>query len=209
MFRSKSSGNLKRKSDEPDNLSKKLCINEQMEAGIRMDSLPKHMVHLDDGLFTLVNSFLKETRVHIRVYTTDDDGILHPTKEGVSLKPEVWSSLLTTLRNFRPREDTDAVSVIKENVRIFNNTVVSEKCASIQRLFQRKDSCYKLAPERVLLKGDQITRLCTSYSHIFEHVKTSLLTYTLGERISNEIKKYSDSGRWEGWDVDTPKYSMN
>ncbi|GBM42291.1 hypothetical protein AVEN_235005-1 [Araneus ventricosus] len=72
-----------------------------------MDSLPKHMVHLGDGLFTLVKSFLKETRVHIRVYTTDD--ILLPTKEGVSMKPEVWSSLVTTLRNFPAREDPYAV----------------------------------------------------------------------------------------------------
>ncbi|GBM75542.1 hypothetical protein AVEN_180653-1 [Araneus ventricosus] len=147
----------------------------------------------------------KETRVHIRFYTTEDDGILYPTKEGVSLKPEVWSSLLTILRNLPAREDPDAVSVIKKNVCIFNNTVDSEKCVTIQRLFQRKDNGYKLVPERVLLKGDQITRLRTSYSHIFKHVKTSLLTYTLGERISNEIKKYPDSGRWDGWDVDTPQ----
>ncbi|GBN93475.1 hypothetical protein AVEN_83816-1 [Araneus ventricosus] len=148
-----------------------------------MDSLPKHMVHLRDGLFTLVNSFLKETRVHILIYTTDDDG--------VSLKREVWRSLLITLRNFPSREDSDAVYVIKKNVCIFNNTVYSEKGVTIQRLFQRKESGYKLVTEKVLLKGDQITRLCTSYSHIFEHVKTSLLTYTLGERIRNEIKKIS------------------
>ncbi|GBM31275.1 hypothetical protein AVEN_91277-1 [Araneus ventricosus] len=115
MFRFKPSGNLKRNSDVPDNLSKNLFINEQMEVGIRMDSLPKHMVHLGDDLFTLVNSFLKETGMHIRVYTTDDGGILHPTKEGVSLKSEVWSSLLTTLRNLPAREDPDAVSVIKKN----------------------------------------------------------------------------------------------
>ncbi|GBO44489.1 hypothetical protein AVEN_226886-1 [Araneus ventricosus] len=94
MFLSKASGNVKRKSDQSDNSSKKLCVNDRMEVEIRMDSLPKHMIHFGDGLFTLVNSFLKETRGHIRVYSTDDKGILHPTKEGVSLKPEVLFYLL-------------------------------------------------------------------------------------------------------------------
>ncbi|GBM11137.1 hypothetical protein AVEN_243010-1 [Araneus ventricosus] len=58
------------------------------------------MVHLGDGFFPAVNTFQKETRVHIRVYSTDDNGFLHPTKEGVSLKPEVWSSVLSSLRTF-------------------------------------------------------------------------------------------------------------
>ncbi|GBM33792.1 hypothetical protein AVEN_156191-1 [Araneus ventricosus] len=134
-----------------------------------MDSLPKHMIHLGDGIFTLVNSFIKETRVHIRVYSTDD----------------------------KAREDPDAVSVIKKNVCLLSHTVDSEKCVSIQRLFQRKDSGFQLVPERILLKGEQITRLYTSYTRIFDYVKTCLLTYTLAERVRNEIKKYPDDGRWD------------
>lgn len=196
---------MKRKSDESDNSSKKLCNSDQMVTGIRMDSLPKHMVHLGDGLFTLVNSFFKETRVHIRVYSVDDSGILHPTKEGISLKPNLWSCLLTNLRTFPAREDPDAVSVIKKSVCIFNHTESSEKCVSIQRLFQRKNSSFQLVPERILLKGEQITRLYSSYTQILEQVKKSLLTYSLGERVRAEIKKYPDDGRWEGWDVDTPQ----
>ncbi|GBN68647.1 hypothetical protein AVEN_251377-1 [Araneus ventricosus] len=87
----------------------------------------------------------------------------------------------------------------------YSYTVDSEKCVSIQRLFQRKDSGFQLVPERILLKGEQITRLYTSYTRIFDHVKTCLLIYTLAERVRNEIKKYPDDGRWEGWDVDTPQ----
>ncbi|GBO35043.1 hypothetical protein AVEN_102932-1 [Araneus ventricosus] len=129
-----------------------------------MDSLPKHMIHLGDGLFTLVNSFLKETRVHIRVYSTED----------------------------KAREDPDAVSVIKKNVCIFNYTVDSEMCVSIQRLFQRKDSGFQLVPERILLKGEQITHLYTSYTRIFDQ-KAKKPPFKVGDMV--RISKWK--GRFE------------
>ncbi|GBL98581.1 hypothetical protein AVEN_19652-1 [Araneus ventricosus] len=70
MFLSKSSGNLNRKSDQPRNFSKELCIDDRMLNEIRRDSLPKHMVHLGDGIFTLVFTLmlLKEVRkVHLQL----------------------------------------------------------------------------------------------------------------------------------------------
>ncbi|GBL91272.1 hypothetical protein AVEN_148550-1 [Araneus ventricosus] len=117
------------------------------------------MVHLGDGLFATVNTFQKETRVHIRVYSTDDNGFLHPTKEGVSLKPEVWSSVLSSLRTFPALTEPDAVTVVKKDVCIFNQTGNSQIRVSLQRLFQRKDSSFHLVPKRVILRGVQIERL--------------------------------------------------
>ncbi|KAF8794808.1 hypothetical protein HNY73_002738 [Argiope bruennichi] len=122
-----------------------MCFNDRVDEEITTDTLPKYMVHLDDDLFILVNTFQKETRVYIRVYSTDGNGVLHPTKEGMSLKPEVWNSL---------------VSLVKKDVCVFNLTVSSEKCVSLQRFSQKKNGSFQLVPERVLLKGVQINRLC-------------------------------------------------
>ncbi|GBO20280.1 hypothetical protein AVEN_148458-1 [Araneus ventricosus] len=89
MSFSKVSGSSKRKCEKHGQAAKKLCSNEGTEQETSLSSLPKNMVHLGDGLFVAVNTFQKQTRVHIRVYKTDDNGFLHPTKVGVSLKPEV------------------------------------------------------------------------------------------------------------------------
>ncbi|GBM60545.1 hypothetical protein AVEN_37856-1 [Araneus ventricosus] len=106
MSLAKVSGNSKRKSEKHGQAAKKLCSNERTEHEISLSSLPKNMVHLGDGLFVAVNTFQKETRVHIRVYSTDDNGFLHPTKEGVSLKCGVLScrhfELFLPLRNPMP-----------------------------------------------------------------------------------------------------------
>ncbi|GFV61588.1 PC4 domain-containing protein [Trichonephila clavipes] len=82
-------------------------------------------------------------RVHIRVYATDDRGILHPTKNGVSLKPEVWSALHSKLCCFRPREDFESAFIIKKDVCVFNHSDKDIVSVSIQRLFQRKDSSFQ------------------------------------------------------------------
>ncbi|KAF8795185.1 hypothetical protein HNY73_003064 [Argiope bruennichi] len=93
-------GSSKRKNKQNEHVVKKMLNNARTKQEISLSMLPKNMVHLGDGLFVMVNTFHKETRVPIRVYVTDDNGFLRPTKEGVSLKPEVWSSVLSTLRTF-------------------------------------------------------------------------------------------------------------
>ncbi|KAF8789253.1 hypothetical protein HNY73_007202 [Argiope bruennichi] len=96
--------------------------------------------HSNDHSPAAIWAHLKpETRVHIRVYVTDDNGFLHPTKEGVSLKPEVWSSVLSTLRTFPALLDPDAVAVVKKDVCIFNHSANSQMYTQNQNILQRKD----------------------------------------------------------------------
>ncbi|KAF8787925.1 hypothetical protein HNY73_009473 [Argiope bruennichi] len=162
MFLSKAVESSKRMcQQQQDKRSKKLCLDQRIEGEITMDNLPRHMIHLGDGLFVVVNSFQMETRVHIRVYVTDDNGFLHPTKEGVSLKPE--------------------------------------------RLFHRKDNSFHLVPERVIIRGAQFEHLLDSQNQIFNCVKTSLIEYTLKERVIFEIRKYPYDEELDDWDADTPQ----
>ncbi|GFX27458.1 PC4 domain-containing protein [Trichonephila clavipes] len=87
----------KRKCVPLNNSAKKVCFNEKVDTRstpsnskeFTMANFPAHMFHIGELIFISVNTFQKQTRVHIRVYATDDRGILHPTKNGVSLKPEV------------------------------------------------------------------------------------------------------------------------
>ncbi|GFY54259.1 PC4 domain-containing protein [Trichonephila inaurata madagascariensis] len=148
---------------------------------------PAHMFHIGELIFISVNTFQKQTRVHIRVYATDDRGILHPTKNGVSLKPEVWSALHSKLCCFRPREDFESASIIKKDVCVFNHSDKDNVSVSIQRLFQRKDSSFQFVPERVLLNGENLDQLRDSYELVLKCVKNKLLTYTLSEYIKAEV----------------------
>ncbi|KAF8791613.1 hypothetical protein HNY73_006454 [Argiope bruennichi] len=195
----------KRKNEQREQVVKKRCNNDRTEQEISLSKLPKNMVHLDDGLSVVVNSFLKETRVHIRVYVTDDNGFLRPTKEGVSLKPEEWSSVLFTLRTFSALLDPDAVAVVKKDVCIFNHSANSQMCISLQRLFQRNDNSFHLVPERVIIRGVQIEHLLDSQNRIFNCVKSSLIEYTLRERVIFEIQKYPYDEKLDDWDADTPQ----
>ncbi|GFW90795.1 PC4 domain-containing protein [Trichonephila clavipes] len=74
-----------------------ICSTPSNSKEFTMANFPAHMFHIGELIFISVNTFQEQTRVHIRVYATDDRGILHPTKNGVSLKPEVWSALHSKL----------------------------------------------------------------------------------------------------------------
>ncbi|PRD25966.1 UNVERIFIED_CONTAM: hypothetical protein NCL1_39394 [Trichonephila clavipes] len=82
-----------------------ICFTSSNSKEFTMANFPAHMFHIGELILISVNTFQKQTRVHIRVYATDDRGILQPTKNRVSLKPEVWSALHSKLCGFRPRED--------------------------------------------------------------------------------------------------------
>ncbi|KAF8791345.1 hypothetical protein HNY73_006229 [Argiope bruennichi] len=167
MFLSKAGESSKRKCEQYDRKPKKLCFDQRIEGEITMDTLPKHTVHLGDGLFTLVNAFHKKTRVHIRVYSADGNGILHPTKEGISLKPEIWSSILCTLSSFPAREDRDAVSVVKKEVCILNHTVYILKAFNnnviedtfYEREMQKVKDSGHYPVEKVIKKRSKIEKL--------------------------------------------------
>jgi hypothetical protein len=66
-----------------------------------MDSLPSTMFHLGEDNFVSIVYFLGQTRIHIRRYVTDEDGFLHPTKDGVSLSTKVWHSFQQKIASFQ------------------------------------------------------------------------------------------------------------
>ncbi|GFX69349.1 PC4 domain-containing protein [Trichonephila clavipes] len=140
--------NRKRKCVPLNNSVNKACFNEKADIcstpsyskEFTMANFPAHMFHIGELIFISVNTFQKQTRVHIRVYETDDMGILHPTKKEVSLKYEVWSALHSKLCCFRHRDDFESAFNIKKDVCAFKHSDKDIVSASIQRLFPRKNS---------------------------------------------------------------------
>ncbi|GFS92166.1 PC4 domain-containing protein [Nephila pilipes] len=125
------------------------------------------MIHLGGLIFISVNTFQKQTRVHIRLYVKDDRGILHPTKDGVSMKPEVRSAFHSQLSGFRPYEKFESAFIVKKDICLFNLSDKDNECMSIQRLFQRKDSSFQFVPERVRLNGENLGKLRDSFELVF------------------------------------------
>ncbi|GFX50862.1 PC4 domain-containing protein [Trichonephila clavipes] len=74
----------KRKCVPLNNSAKKVCFNEKVDTRstpsnskeFTMANFPAHMFHIGELIFISVNTFQKQTRVHIRVYATDDRGLL-------------------------------------------------------------------------------------------------------------------------------------
>ncbi|GFU47179.1 PC4 domain-containing protein [Nephila pilipes] len=204
--------NKKRKCESLNNTAKKLCFNEKLDTCIipsnanelTMEKLPKHMIHLGGLVFISVNCFQKQTRVHIRLYAKDDTGVLHPTKDGVSLKPEVWSAFHSQLCSFRCRENFESAIIVKRDICLFNLSDKESECVSIQRLFQRKDLSFQFVPERVLLNGENLGKLRDSYELVFECVKNKLLTYTLCEYIAPEVDRLPENELSLNYDADNP-----
>ncbi|GBM26027.1 hypothetical protein AVEN_18777-1 [Araneus ventricosus] len=204
MSFSKVGGISKRKSEQQDKMPKKLCSNERKGSEITLNFFSQNMVHLGGDVYTYVNTFKGQTRVHIRVFSKDENGSLHPTKNGVSLKLLVWSDLLRKMCHFEPSKDPDAVLTVMKDVCLFNHTVNYRCCVSLQRLFQRKDLSFQLLPESVVLRDDQFNKLRDSHELVLESIKHKLLTYTLKEFVLSEMDKHPDDGRWNLYDGETP-----
>ncbi|GIY06029.1 hypothetical protein CDAR_24601 [Caerostris darwini] len=147
------------------------------------------MFVLGDGVFIMVNTFLKQTRVHIRVRAIDENGELQPTKAGVSLKPDVYYAFHNKLWAFMGCEDPDASIVVKKDVCIFSQ---NENCISIQRLFERNDMTFSFLPEKVVLNKVQYITLLEYFNEVSDYVKKKLLTYTFTEYVKYELKKRPD-----------------
>ncbi|GFQ92663.1 PC4 domain-containing protein [Trichonephila clavata] len=211
MFSCYGESSRKRKCVPLNNNVKKVCFNEKVDIcatpsnskEFTMANFPDHMFHTGEMIFISVNTFQKHTRVHIRVYAADDRGILHPTKSGVSLKPEVWSALHSKLSCFRPREDFESAFIIKKDVCVFNHSDKDNVSVSIQRIFQRKDSSFQFVPERVLLNGDNLDQLHDSYEPVLKCVKNKLLTYTLSEYVMAEVDRLPEIDSFY-YDVGSP-----
>ncbi|GFT77273.1 PC4 domain-containing protein [Nephila pilipes] len=172
--------NYKRKYKPLNDTAKKMCFNTNE---LTMDNLPKHMIHLGALIFISVNTFQKQTLIHIQLYAKDDRGILHPTKDGVSMKPEVWSAFHGQLNSFRPYEKFENAFIVKKDICLFNLSDKGNELVSIQRLFQRNDSSFQFVLERVLLNSENLDKLHDSFELEFECVKNKLLTYTLCEYV--------------------------
>ncbi|GBN23747.1 hypothetical protein AVEN_224659-1 [Araneus ventricosus] len=161
----------KRKGALPETSIKKTRFNDKLDlssslSSLTLDSLPDHVIHFGGDVFTYVNTFKGQNSVHIRVYTKNDCGVLHPTKYGVSLKPSEWSDLLSKLCHLQHTKDPDAVLTIKKEACAFNHTANYNVCVRAQRLFQQKDLSFQLSPERVVLKDEQCSKLRFSRTFI-------------------------------------------
>lgn len=181
------------------------AANEKM--GVESSPQSDDMMHLGDNVFAFVNTFQKNTRVLIRRYKSDGNGILHPTRDGVSLEPDEWSSLISSLRENLSRklvEEPDFVFVVKKGVCVFNETVNGNICISVQKLFKSELEVYQLMSERVVLYESQIDKLCYVASCISRTVKEKLITYTLKKHILSEMeKKYPSVGGLSNFNKNT------
>ena len=147
--------------------------------------------HLGGENFVSVNHFLGQTRVHIRRYVRDDDGELHPTKDGVSLTPIVWHFLCAELRFICNDKSPEKMFVIKKDLCISKQLKDGANVYVFQRLFQRKNLSMQFIPEFVVLQGAELGKLYDSVSVITDCVKDSLVTYSLEYCIAQELKNPS------------------
>ncbi|GFT26612.1 PC4 domain-containing protein [Nephila pilipes] len=154
---------------------------------LTVDNFPKHMIHLRGLMLISVNTFQKQTPIHIRLYAKNGSCILHPTKSEVSMKLEVCSAFHSQLCCFRPNENFKSAFIVTKDVCLLNLSDIDSKCLSIRRLFQRKDSSFQFVLERVLLHGENLSKLLDSYELVFECGKQKLLTYTLCEYVLLEL----------------------
>ncbi|GFT42844.1 PC4 domain-containing protein [Nephila pilipes] len=111
MFCHNADFNYKRKCKPLNNIAKKMCLKANE---LTVDYLPKHIIHLGGLIFISVNTFQKQTRLRIQLYVKDDRGILHPKKDGVSMKTEVWSAFHGQLSSFRPYEKFESAFIVKK-----------------------------------------------------------------------------------------------
>ncbi|GFS30212.1 PC4 domain-containing protein [Nephila pilipes] len=190
MFCHNADFNYKRKCKPLNNIVKKMCFNANE---LTMDNLPKPMIHLGGLIFISVNTFQTQICVHIRLYVKDNRGILNPTKDGVSMKPDVWSAFHGQLSSFRPYGKFESAFIVKKDICLFNFSDKDNECVSIQRLFQRKDSSFQFVPERVLLNGENLGKLRDSFELVFECVKNKLLTHTLCEYVVPEVDRLPEN----------------
>ena len=111
--------------------SKRVKVDDDCgETFYTLDSLPSGMFHLSGDKFVSIVFFISHTRVHIRRYSKDGEGFLHPTKDSVSLSPSVWHSFQKKCYNFSGEFLIDKDLCVSREIREGENLYV------FQRLFQ-------------------------------------------------------------------------
>ncbi|GBN13807.1 hypothetical protein AVEN_253878-1 [Araneus ventricosus] len=159
---------LERNSEQEDKMPKKLYSN-----GFRNYSeflVEKYSTSWRD-VYTYLNTFKGQTRVHIRVFFQRRKWLLRSSQKWSLPELTDWSDLLCKMCHFEPCKDTHAVLTVRKDVCLFDHTVNYRFCVSLQRLFQRKDLYSQIFTELVVLSDDQFNKLWDSHELLLESVK--------------------------------------
>ena len=161
--------------------SKRIKVDDSGQAFYTKDSLPSSMFHLGGDNYVSIVFFMSHTRVHIRKFSTDDEGFLHPTKDGVSLSPSVWLSFQKKCYNFPGQ-----ILFVDKDLCVSRETQDEGNFYVFQKLFQRKNFSFQFLPENVILSGVHMANLQYLFSDINVKVKECLLQNTLAHFVSYE-----------------------
>lgn len=125
--------------------------------------------------------------MHIRRYKTDDRGFLYPTKDGVSLSPRIWKAF--NQQSFVGKEN---VLVVEKDLMISKHYVEGGQLISLQRMFKRKNLCFQIVPEHVVMNVDQLRQLDLNTNVINYIIKENLLCYSMDYFVQQHLKKVPD-----------------
>lgn len=166
------------------------AVSEREEKDARAKSAVMHQCEefcLGDDFYVVVNSFKGFTRVHIRKYVPDNDGCLRPTKDGISVSPIVWNSLIKEFFKFRGSECLDNSIVVNRDLCVSAQSVNGEQVFVLQRLFQRKNLRFEFTPKHIVLNRSQFTKLVFDATAITNKVCETLIKGTLCGFIYDEM----------------------
>lgn len=157
-----------------------------------LDTLPTWMMHLGDYNMVEVNCFSGYPRVDIRKYVPDEKEGLHPTKEGVSVSPDVWDSLLEELNSILNKDSKDMV-IVKKDLCLSRQLVDGETLVSLQRLFQRRNHSLEFIPKWIVLKPKHVNKLDKCSEDISQIVKEAFIRLTMDSFVKKELENFSQS----------------
>lgn len=172
---------LRLQNENKNRIAKRIKVDDAGETFYTRESLPSNMFHLGDDNYVSIVFFLTHTRVHIRRFLTDEEGFIHPSKNGVSLSPSVWHSFQRKSYNF-----AEQVIIIDKDLCVTREIKDEGNLYLFQRMFQRKNLSFQFLPENVILAGSHMANLQDLFSTISAKVKECLIQQTLGYFVSFE-----------------------
>lgn len=172
---------LRLQNEYENRVAKRIKVDDSGETLFTRESLPSNIFHLGGDNYVSIVFFLSHTRVHIRRYSTDEEGFLHPSKNGVSLSPSVWHSFVRKSYNF-----AEQVIIIDKDLCITREIKDEGNLYIFQRMFQRRNLSYQFLPENVILTGSHMAKLQDLFSTISVKVKECLIQQTLAHFVSLE-----------------------
>lgn len=161
----------------------------RLSEGIYLDSLSQNYFHLGEFNFAVVTCFKGCTRVHLRKYTADKYGGLHPTKDGVSISMPVWKKLADRMTNVWCIFEDDCI-IIQKDLCVTKSEVGDKKFVCFQRMFQRKNMSLEFKPETAVLTDDEFTKLHSISQEITKSFRNVFLQDTLKHLVISELENY-------------------